>query len=100
MTRTLAHISILLFTSTALLTIGCSDTKKKGTPPPLSEEQRRALRQRSLYPNPGTISGTEGARTGNSATPQTAHQPEVRIDPSIARAKLNSRIQSQRDSGI
>jgi hypothetical protein len=68
--------------------------------PSLNEDQRRALRQRSLYPNPGTVSGTEGARTGPSAAPQTIHQPEVRIDPSIARAKLNSRIQFQRDSGI
>jgi hypothetical protein len=39
MTRTFTHFSILFITSTALLALGCGDTKKADTPSPAEAEQ-------------------------------------------------------------
>jgi len=69
----------------------------------LSQEQRRALRKRSLYPS--SSSGTKNNDAAVSApkitsVPRKIREPEARFDRSEARAILNSRIRFQKGSGI
>jgi len=65
----------------------------------LTEVQQRTLRQRSLFPESGAADQATPSPAG-TARPLAIRKPEVRIDPSIARAKLNARIQHQRGNGI
>lgn len=69
----------------------------------LSAVQRRALRQRSQYPNANekpADGNTVATRPTGVPSSRDVRKPEVRIDRSKARAILNSRIRFQKGSGI